>query len=190
MVFSPNQVAVRFGKPGKLYVGATGISESGLLVSSAVPAGYAPLGYTTTGSAFGYNLTTGAVEVAEELDRFATAETGRTANVTVVLAETTYRNLSIAYNGGVITADGQNWTLEPPELGNATRISLIWDENGTPASNTLRLLLRNCLASGNINRESRKGTAVAGIPVTFECDIAAGGLKPFKWFGAGALNPV
>lgn len=193
MVFSPNSVAVRFGRPGKLYAMPTANVAAAEAVPmtavSAIPASAVPLGFTTTGSSFGYNLATGAVEVAEELDRFATAETGRTANVTVVLAETTYQNLAIAYNGGIITGDGAAWTLEAPELGSATRIALIWDENASPGSNTLRLLLRNVLASGNINRENRKGTNVAGIPVTFECDIAAGGLKPFKWFGVGALNP-
>lgn len=188
MPFSPNSVAVRFGRPGKVYVMSTGQSEVGMTFSSAVPAGAVPLGYTTTGSAFSYNLATGAVEVAEELDRFATAETGRTANVTLVLAETTYKNLMVSYNGGLIVADGTDWVLEPPALGAGNRVELIWDENPVPASNTLRLLLRNVIASGNVNRENRKGTAIAGIPVTFECDIAVGGAAPFRWMGSGRYN--
>lgn len=187
MVFSANSAAVRFGKPGKLYIGATGLTEP-TSASSAIPAGYTALGYTTTGSAFGYNLATGKVEVAEEIDAIGTAVTGATSSLTVVMAESTYRTMSIALANGLPTPDGTNQTLESADYSSITYYSLIWDENPTVASNTLRLLIRRALPSGNVNRENRKGTAVAGIPVTFECDIAAGGAKPYKWYFGGQLN--
>lgn len=190
-----HSAAVRFGKPGKLYIAAIGTTEP-TTVSSGWPTGWVPLGYTDTGSAFNYSISTDNVEVAEELDVLARVTTGRDATVEFALAEMTYRNLTVAFNGGIVTGDAQNWSFEPPDLGSETRVMLGWDAiGGTSASaavatNDLRFIFRQCLQGGSLSIENRKGAAKSTISATFQLEKPATGSKVLKILGAGALNPV
>lgn len=183
--------AVRFGKPGKLYIAALGSTEP-TNVSSAWNAAFVALGYTEEGSAFTSELSTEDVGVAEELDPIAVATTGRVSSVNVALAEITKRNLSIALNGGtIVTPDGQNWTFEPPDTGSETRYMLGWDASADPAVNDLRFLFRRVLTVGNLDMGNRKGAAKSTLSVTFRLEKPSDGVsKPFKVFGAGTLNPL
>lgn len=183
--------AVRFGKPGKLYIAALGTAEP-TNVSSAWNTAFVPLGYTDEGSTFTSELSTEDVQVAEELEPIAVATTGRVTAVNVALAELTQRNLSIALNGGtIVTPDGQNWTFEPPDMGNETRYMLGWDASADPSTNDLRFLFRRVLTVGNLDLSNRKGAEKATLSVTFRLEKPADGTsKPFKVWGAGTLNPV
>jgi len=186
-----HSAAVRFGKPGKLYIAPLGTTEP-TTVSSSWAAGWVPLGYTAEGSVFGYELSTENVEVAEELEALAVATTGRVSRVEVALAEITYRNLAIAFNGGsIITPDGQNWTFEPPDLGTETRVMLGWDASlSGVATNDLRMVFRRVLQTGSLDLENRKGATKSTISSRFQLEKPADGQKSFKIFGAGTLNPT
>jgi hypothetical protein len=184
-----NSAAVRFGKPGKLYIAPIDTDEPTTAVD-AWPSGWVPLGYTDEGSSFSYELSTDNVEVAEELDILARVTTGRDASVEFALAEITKKNLSIAFNGGMVVGDAMAWTYEPPALGSEVRVMLGWDANPTVASNDLRIIFRRCLQGGSIGLENRKGATKSTISANFQLEKPLDGAAIIKIFGAGALNPV
>jgi len=183
-----NAAAVRFGKPGKLYIAPLGTTEPSTAVA-VWPAGWVPLGYTDEGSSFNYEISTDNVEVAEELDVLARVTTGRDASVEFALAEITYRNLTIAFNGGIISGDGTAWSFEPPDLGNETRVMIGWDAMPTVVSNDLRVIFRQCLQGGSLGLENRKGATKSTISANFQLEKPASGSKLLKIMGGIALNP-
>lgn len=183
-----NAAAVRFGKPGKLRIAPLGTTEPAT-VTAAWPANWIPLGYTDEGSAFNYEISTDNVEVAEELDILARVTTGRDASVEFALAEITYRNLTIAFNGGIIVGDGTEWTFEPPDLGNETRVMIGWDAAPVVGSNDLRMIFRQCLQGGSIGLENRKGATKSTIAANFQLEKPASGAKLLKIMGGANLNP-
>jgi hypothetical protein len=184
-----NAAAVRFGKPGKLFIAPLGTTEP-ITVTAAWPAGWVPMGYTDEGSAFNYEVSTDNVEVAEELDVLARVTTGRDASVEFALAEITYRNLTIAFNGGIVVGDATAWSFEPPDLGNETRVMLGWDALPVVGSNDLRMVFRQCLQGGSLGLENRKGATKSTIGANFQLEKPASGAKLLKIMGAGALNPT
>lgn len=184
-----NAAAVRFGKPGKLYIAPLGTTEPASY-NDAWPAGWVPLGYTDEGSAFNYEISTDNVEVAEELDVLARVTTGRDASIEMALAELTYKNLSIAFNGGIMVGDGMEWDFEPPDLGNEQRVMIGWDALRIPVNNDLRMIFRQCLQGGSIGIENRKGATKSTISANFQLEKPASGAKLLKIMGAGVLNPV
>ena len=184
-----NAAAVRFGKPGKLFIAPLGTTEP-TTVTAVWGAGWVPLGYTDEGSSFNYEISTDNIEVAEELDILARVTTGRDASVEFALAEITKRNLTIAFNGGIIVGDGLAWSFEPPDLGSETRVMLGWDAAPNVANNDMRMIFRQCLQGGAIGLENRKGATKSTISATFQLEKPAAGGKILKIMGAPALNPV
>lgn len=184
-----NAAAVRFGKPGKLYIAPLGTVEP-TDTHSAWPTGWVPLGYTDEGSAFNYEISTDNVEVAEELDVLARVTTGRDASIEFALAEITYKNLSIAFNGGIIVGDGSAWSFEPPDLGDEERVMIGWDAVRTVANNDLRMVFRQALQGGSIGIENRKGATKSTITANFQLEKPATGQKLLKIMGGGNLNPL
>jgi hypothetical protein len=184
-----NAAAVRFGKPGKLRIAPLGTDEPASY-NDAWPAGWVPLGYTDEGSAFNYEISTDNVEVAEELDVLARVTTGRDASVEFALAELTYKNLSIAFNGGIIVGDGGDWEFEPPDLGLEQRVMIGWDAQRVETDNDLRMIFRQCLQGGSIGIENRKGATKSTISANFQLEKPASGLKLLRIIGAGVLNPI
>ncbi len=183
-----NAAAVRFGKPGKLFIAPLGTTEP-TTVTAAWGAGWIPLGYTDEGSAFNYEVSTDNVEVAEELDVLARVTTGRDASVEFALAEITKRNLNIAFNGGIVLGDGLAWSFEPPDLGTETRVMIGWDSMPVAANNDLRIIFRQCLQGGSIGLENRKGATKSTISANFQLEKPATGAKILKIMGAAVLNP-
>lgn len=193
-----NPAAVRFGRPGVLYVATVGTSEPDD-VHSAPGTGWYPMGYTDTGSQFSYSITIENVEVAEELDVFARVTTGRDASVEFALAEITKRNLHMVFNGGIVLGDGTAWEFDPPEMGYETRIAIMWDAlnsyGATPSATTndLRFIFRQCLQTGSLAIENRKGTTKQTLSATFglEKPVVGSGdeTKVLRILGAGVLNP-
>ena len=186
-----NAAAVRFGKPGKLYVAPIGSTEPADH-TAAWDAAWVPLGYTDEGSVFNYEISVDAVEVAEELDPIARVTTGRDASIEFALAELTFKNLTLAFNGGIIADvdSGSAWEFEPPDLGNETRVMLGWDAFNDPAVNDLRMIFRRCLQGGSLGIENRKGTTKSIIPATFQLEKPLDGTKILKIMGADTLNPA
>lgn len=187
--------AVRFGKPGKLYIaplidGLGAATTEPTAVDDAWPAGWVPLGYTDEGSVFNYELSVDNVEVAEELDPIARVTTGRDASVEFALAELTFRNLTIAFNGGIVVGDGLEWEFEPPDLGNEERVMIGWDASFDPLTNDLRMIYRRCLQGGSLGVENRKGTTKSVIASTFQLEKPLDGKPLLKIMGSGVLNPV
>ena len=181
--------AVRFGKPGKLFIAPIGSTEPDD-TTSPWAAAWVPLGYTDEGSAFNYEVTTDNVEVAEELDVLARVTTGRDASVEFALAEITKRNLTIAFNGGIVPGDGLEWEFEPPDLGNEARVMIGWDASPNVANNDLRIIFRQCLQGGSIGLENRKGATKSTISANFQLEKPTGGKKLLRILGSGELNPV
>jgi hypothetical protein len=183
-----NAAAVRFGKPGKLFIAPLATAEPATAVA-AWGAGWVPLGYTDEGSSFNYEVSTDNVEVAEELDILARVTTGRDASVEFALAEITKRNLTIAFNGGIVLGDGLAWTFEPPALGAETRVMIGWDAMPAVASNDLRIVFRQCLQGGSVGLENRKGATKSTISANFQLEKPTDGSAILKMWGAAALNP-
>lgn len=183
-----NPAAVRFGKPGALYIAQLGTTEPTTAVA-AWPTGWVPLGYTSEGSTFNYSLSTDNVEVAEELDILARVTTGRDASVEFALAELTKKNLSIAFNGGLIVGNDTAWSFEPPSLGSEVRVMIGWDASPTVASNDLRVIFRKCLQAGSLGLENRKGAQKSTITSNFQLEKPDGGLPILKIMGSAELNP-
>jgi len=184
--------AVRFGKPGKLWAAGLTATEP-VDEKTAWGVGWICLGYTTEGSVINYEITLDNVEVAEELDVFARVTTGRDASVEMALAEMTLKNLNIVFNGGIIpdaAQDGAAWEVEPPDMGDESRIMLGWDAYPDAADNDLRFIFRQCLQGGSVSIANRKGTELSTLPANFQLEKPATGKKLFKIMGAGALNPV
>jgi len=192
-----NAAAVRFGKPGKLYIAPLDdgadppvATAEPAAVNDVWPAGWVPLGYTDEGSVFNYELSTDNVEVAEELDPIARVTTGRDASIEFALAEITYRNLNIAFNGGIIVGDETAWEFEPPDLGNEQRVMIGWDAYNDPALNDLRMVFRRCLQGGSLGIENRKGTTKSLISASFQLEKPFNGDPILKIFGGAVLNPL
>lgn len=188
--------AVRFGKPGLLYIAPLGTAEPAS-EADAWPTAWVPLGYTDTGSAFSYTTNIDKVEVAEELDPIAYTTTSREAKVDVSLAEMTLKNLNIAFNGGVVSAASQDdaaWTFEPPDLGTEQRVMLGWDAKPDPTNvtnpNDLRFIFRRVLNGGSLNIENRKGTQKQLIVCSFNLEKPTDGKPMLRILGSGALNPT
>jgi hypothetical protein len=184
-----NAAAVRFGKPGKLMIAPIGTAEP-TDYNTAWPAGWVPLGYTDEGSAFNYEISTDNVEVAEELDVIARVTTGRDASVEFALAEMTYKNLMVAFNGGIVTGDGLDWEFEPPDLGDEVRVMLGWDASRNFLLNDLRFIFRRAFQGGSVGIENRKGATKQTITSNFQLEKPLDGQKLLKAMGAGVLNPV
>jgi hypothetical protein len=192
-----NAAAVRFGKPGKLYIAPIESAPGVPMVEpssfdDAWPAGWVPLGYTDEGSVFNYEISIDNVEVAEELDPLARVTTGRDASIEFALAELTYKNLTIAFNGGIIAAadSGAAWEFEPPDLGDEQRVMIGWDAYNDFADNDLRMIFRRCLQGGSIGMENRKGVTKSVISANFQLEKPLDGKKILVIHGGPALNPV
>jgi hypothetical protein len=181
---------VRFGKPGVLYVATLGTTEP-TTVSSAWPAGWVQLGYTTDGSTFNYSTTVDPVNVAEEILPIAYAPSGGTASLEFATAETTKLAWSAACNAGLPAAgDGQNWTFEPPVFGNEVRVMFGWDASRTVATNDLRFIWRKAIQGGTASVGNKKGATIASLSQTWNLEQPAGSARLFKILGSGIYNPV
>jgi IPT/TIG domain len=137
-----------------------------------VDPGWFLIGYTETGSEFNYALTSGEVQVAEELDPVLISSTARAASLAFAMAEMTASNLAFAMNGGVIIITdkdgnpdpaGEIVVVEPPDLGVEVRVMLGWESE----DHSERWVMRKCFQTGTMKIARAKGTANATIATTF-----------------------
>lgn len=180
MAFQSSTKRVQVG-PGTLYIAALGSAEP-TTVSAAWPSAWNPVGYTNNGSTFTQQTTFQGLYVEEELLPLLNAATQATAAVTFAMAEVTARNLQAALNGGLGansdvqgTTDGGATWIAPPTLGLEQRVMVGWDSSpkaGTGFPN-MRLILRQCIQTGNLSMARQKGVNYAQIAATFTAEIPA-----------------
>lgn len=165
--------------PGYLYVNPLLDADEPVNLTddwADVDPGWILLGYTETGSEFNYALTSGNVEVAEELDPVLISTTGRTSTVTFTMAEMTASNLALAMNGGVIIiaentpgTDPDIVIVEPPDIGSEVRVMIGFESE----DHTERWVMRQCFQTGTMKIVRAKGTTIAGIAVVFSLEKPA-----------------
>jgi hypothetical protein len=180
-----NPEAISLG-PGYLWWSLLGTTEPVDLVTPwfEVDNSWVKIGYTKQGSEFDYQLSTGAVEVAEELDAIKMAPTGRTSSVTFEMAQLTATNLSIAMNGGTIADENGLVVFEPPDLGEEQRAMLGFEAE----DHTERWVWRQAIMDGALKIARQKGNTNATMACQFSLERPQSGAKLFKALFASPLR--
>jgi len=174
-----NAAALSLG-PGWLWYAPLGTPLPADL-ADAKNAAFQRIGYTEEGSEFAYELSSDPVEVAESLDPVFYRTTGRNGTVTFAMAENTVRNLTLAFNGGLVkrTASGAI-SYEPPEPGTEVRRVLVFEaEDGQE-----RWVFPQVFQGGSVSMARRKGADKVTIPAEFRLEKPALGGAPFKAYYA------
>lgn len=172
-----NVNAIALG-PGTLKTAVLNSPEPGSLVA-AWDAAWVDLGYSFEGHTFSWETTVEEVEVAEELLPVAYVPVKAVGKVTFTLAEVTATNLQRSLNGGTIVTASGYVTFEPPDLGQEVRRMYGWESSDGEE----RMVWRQCLNSGAVEINRRKGSEKAGIPFELNLEKPAG-VKPFKYWAA------
>ncbi len=97
---------------GLLYVAPIGTAEPTSATAALDPA-YREVGYTDAGATISTEITTEAIEVAEELEPIGNATSSRTATLAFAMAQASRENLALALNRGIQANDAT--ALEPPD---------------------------------------------------------------------------
>lgn len=161
--------------PGTLRLAPLGSPEPADLVTPWDVA-WTGVGYTKEGSKVSYELDTGKVEAAEEIDPIHIAINSRDLKVAFVMLQLTASNLRTALNGGTITAGAGIVTFEPHAPGDEQRIMLGFEsEDGTE-----RWVFREGLQTGNVELERKRGNDSAVIASEFQLAKPAPNILPFK----------
>lgn len=173
--------AIDFGA-GTLYVAPLGTPEP-VSLTGAWNAAFVALGYTESGHVFTSGLTVTAINAAEAYYPITNIVTDKNSTLAFALMQITASNLQTAFNGGTITAvgGGGGITFDPPAPGTEVRCMIGWQS----LDNTERLIARQCFQTG-ASAITRSKTAAATIPVSFDLELPATGLQPWRWFGAAA----
>lgn len=153
--------------PGRLYYAPLGTAEP-TNCSTALPSAWIALGYTDQGTEFTFDITSEAVEVAEELEPVSFEQTARRTRFTVAMAEMTKKRLALALGAGSGETDDSS-VFSPPAAGSITEVMFVWDSLDTPGATNRRWLFRRCSPSGTITTARRKAPQKALIQVTFDC---------------------
>lgn len=166
--------------PGRLYYAPLGTAEP-TSCSAALPSAWQAVGYTEDGTTFESDITSEAVEVAEEVDPIAFEQTKRTTKLSLVMVETTKKRLALALGAGAGYSDDSG-TFEPPDPSAVVGVMLVWDSDETPSATNRRWLFRKVTPSGTMSIASKKAPAKRGIGVTFDCAKPASNTAPYKVF--------
>jgi hypothetical protein len=170
--------------PGRLFYAPIG-TPLPVDLADALDTAFKAIGYTEEGSEFSYELSSDPVEVAESLDPLFHRTTGRNGGLTFAMAENTVRNLTLAFNGGVVTRTTSGAVkYSPPEPGTEVRRSLVWQsEDGEE-----RWVYPQVFQGGSVSMARRKGSSKATIPVDFRLEKPAVGGPPFSAYYANARD--
>lgn len=161
--------------PGTMRIGALGSPEP---VDLATPwdAAWVETGYSKEGSKISYELDTGKVEAAEEIDAIHIAINSRSIKVGFALLQLGAARLKTALNGGTLTTGTGIVTFEPHQPGDEVRVMLGYEsEDGTE-----RWVFREGLQTGSVELERKKGNENAVLAHEFELAKPAPGILPFK----------
>jgi hypothetical protein len=173
MAVTGTPAAVRVG-PGKILIAPIGTAEPTNL-ATVWDVAWVELGYTMDGSSYVFDQTFEDVNVAEEYDPIQTLQTARQITINVNAAQTTAKNLQLAFNGGTITTAAGLVTFEPPDPGVYTPVMLGWEAD----DNLERWIFRRCVQVGSVEIGRRRAPDAASVPLSFRATKPAT-LKPFK----------
>lgn len=169
--------------PGWLYVAPLATTDPTTGASAVLPSAWQEIGYTDAGNTFTTDITSEAIEVAEEVDELRKVQAKRVTTVAFAMAETTRRNMLLALGAGLPTPAAQTDPFEPPELDSLLSVKIVFE-----AVTGARWLFRSCAPSGQISIANQKAPQKRLIAVTFNLEVPSGGLQPFKvWPAAGGL---
>ena len=166
--------------PGRLYYAPLGTAEPASC-SAALPSAWIAVGYTEDGTEVQTDITSEAIEVAEELDPIAYEQTRRTTKLTMSMAETTKSRLALALGAGAATVNDAT-AFEFPDAGTTVAVMFVWDSEETPSATNRRWIFRKCTPSGTVSTARRKAPQKALIPVTFDCAKPDSTTKSVKVF--------
>ena len=153
--------------PGRLYVAPLGTAEP-TSCSAALPSAWWSIGYTEDGTEVTTEITSEAIEVAEELDPIGFEQTKRMTKIALQMAESTKKRLAVALGAGAGQTDDAA-SFEFPDAGSVVGVMLVWDSEDTPTATNKRWVFRKCTPSGTVGIARRKAPQKALIPVTFDC---------------------
>jgi len=164
--------------PGYLYLAPIGTTEPVDVATSiaTVSAAWNLMGYTDVGSEFHYQINTAQVQVAEVLDPLSYQPDSRVGTVQFALAQMTITNLKAAFNGGVVTTGSGVTIYEPPDLGSEVRAMLLFESE----DHTERWIYRQCFQGGDVAMVRGRGAAKVTMPVVFNLELPATGLRPWR----------
>lgn len=166
--------------PGRLYYAPLGTTEP-TSCSAALPSAWRVVGYTDAGSTVETELTSEAVEVAEELDPIRFVQTRRATRITFAMAEATVSRLALAYGSGAGRADDAAG-YEFPIPDNIVSVMFVWDKLDVPSASNCRWIFRQNSPSGTIAAARQKAPQKSTLPVTFNCELPTGQTSPVKVF--------
>jgi len=166
--------------PGRLYYAPLGTAEpaSG---SAVLPSAWQVVGYTEDGTQISTDITSEAIEVAEELDPIRYIQTRRTTQLTLSMAETMVSRLALAVGAGAGRADTAT-AFELPAPDSIVPVMFVWDRDEVPSATNRRWIFRSCVPSGTIELANRKAPQKRLIGVTFDCALVDGSTSPVKVF--------
>jgi hypothetical protein len=165
---------------GRLYVAPLGTAEP-TSCSAALPSAWIAVGYTDDGTTVDIDLTSEAIEVAEELDPIRFSNTKRTTKLSFASAESTKKRLALALGGGAGFTDDAA-TFEFPDPSAIVGVMFVWDSDEVPSATNRRWLFRQCTPSGTVSRSAKKAPAKSLIPMAFDCAKPGASTAPVKTF--------
>lgn len=190
----PNSTALPtlLSDPGFLFWAPLGTAipthtVTGGVFTDAWPVGFINLGATADGTDFSYNLTTAPVYAAEFLDPIKVATTARSGSMAFELMSSTAANLKKVLNGATTTVTGTTGStltkVTPPTPGAEVRAMIGWESLDA----TVRIIAYQCINSGAIKINFKKGPVQTTLPCIFEFEVPAGG-QPFEAWTAGTAR--
>lgn len=176
-------------EPGVLFWAPIGTAEpthtvAGSVFTDSWSGAWVALGATDSGSQFDWQTSFDKITVEELLDPIRYVATGREGSLAFALASIHATNMKRALNGGTITVTGTGATTmssyTPPAAGAEVRCMIGWES----LDSTERLVAYQCINTGKVSVQRRRGTNKAVIPVEFSLEIPTSGI-PFKYVTAG-----
>lgn len=151
--------------PGRIYIAAVGTTAP-TSASAALPSAWWSLGYTEDGTTVDIELTSEAIEVAEELDPIDYVLSARAVTIKVQCAQVTKKRLAVALAlGAGYTDDGAYLDL-PDGSVTQTGVSLVWDSAEDPTDGTnRRWYIPKVLNAGTVSIARQKAPSKALLPL-------------------------
>lgn len=166
--------------PGRLYYAPIGTAEPSN-ASTALPSAWLVVGYTEDGTEISTEITSEAIEVAEELDPIAYEQTKRMTKVAFQMAEATKRRLGLALGTGGAEVDNSG-SFEFPDAGSVVDVMFVWDSEESAGANNKRWLFRKCSPASTVTVARRKAPQKALLPAEFNCAKPDATTKAVKVF--------
>ncbi len=179
--------------PGVIYVAPLGSAlpdmnlVSGGVFTGAWPAAWFKVGPTENGLTRSHQLSNENVEVEESLTPVRTEITGVQDGVSFAMAGLTLRNLRLALAGGTITqktlATGETQTANgstkfaPPLIGQQVRFMIGHESD----DNKERFITYQCLQTGNVQPNYRKGNNKRLYAVDFRVELPDPAVSTVNW---------